>query len=159
MENKLQSNPGQWTVCIKSKRQRNKNNQGQQTKKIDPSLQVLIKYPGRKPEPITFNITDQEGSVLLSCEDVLKLHLIILQPGLEHMVEGSKLIASQTYINQVSNKTNVQELSQELATPQAIMCEEDIQKYFPHVIDGPTPWINSSVIVETNMGNPKCISV
>ena len=100
------------------------------------SLQVFIKYPGCKPEPITFNITDQEGSVLLSCEDVLKLHLITPQPGLEHMVEGSKLIASQADINQVSNKTNMQELSQELATPKTIMCKEDIRKYFPDVIDG-----------------------
>ena len=83
------------------------------------SLQVFIKYPGHKPEPITFNITDQEGSILLSCEDVLKLHLITPQPG-------SKLIASQADINQVSNKTNMQELSQELATPKTIMCKEDI---------------------------------
>ena len=70
------------------------------------SLQVFIKYPGHKPEPITFNITNQEGSVLLSCEDVLKLHFITPQPGLEHMVEGSKLIASQADINQVSHKPN-----------------------------------------------------
>ena len=73
----------------------------------------------------------QEGSVLLSCEDVLKLHLITPQPGLEHMVEGSKLIASQADINQVSNKTNMQELSQELATPKTIMCKEDIRSIFP----------------------------
>ena len=81
------------------------------------SLQVFIKYPGRKPEPITFNITNQEGSVLLSCEDVLKLHFITPQPGLEHMVEGSKLIASQADINQVNHKPNEQEPSQELETP------------------------------------------
>ena len=60
------------------------------------SLKVFVKYPGRKPEPLIFNITDQEGSVLLSCEDVLKLHLITPKPGLEDMVEGSKLIASQS---------------------------------------------------------------
>ena len=100
------------------------------------SLQVFIRYPGRKPEPITFNITNQEGSVLLSCEDVLKLHLITPQPDLEHMVEGSKLIASQADINQVSHKPNEQELSQELETPKTIMCKEDIRKYFPDVIDG-----------------------
>ena len=99
------------------------------------SLQVFIKYPGRKPEPITFNITNQEGSVLLSCEDS-KLNLITPQPGLEHMVEGSKLIASQADINQVSHKPNEQELSQELETPKTITCKEDIQKYFPDVIDG-----------------------
>ena len=91
------------------------------------SLQVFIKYPGRKPEPITFTF---------SCEDVLKLNLITPQPGLEHMVEGSKLIASQADINQVSNKTNEQELSQELETPKSITCKEDIRKYFPDVIDG-----------------------
>ena len=89
-------------------------------------LQVFIKYPGHKPEPITFNITNQEGSVLLSCEDVLKLHLITPQPGIEHMVEGSKLIASQADINQVSHKPNEQELSQELETPKTITCKEDI---------------------------------
>ena len=100
------------------------------------SLQVFIKYPGCKPEPITFNITNQEGSVLLSCEDVLKLHLITPRPGLEHMVEGSKLIASQADINQVSHKPNEQELSQELETPKTITCKEDISKYFPDVIDG-----------------------
>ena len=100
------------------------------------SLQVFIKYSGCKPEPITFNITNQEGSVLLSCEDVLKLHLITPQPGLEHMVEGLKLIASQADINQVSHKPNEQELSQELETPKTITCKEDIQKYFPDVIDG-----------------------
>ena len=90
------------------------------------SLQVFIKYPGCKPEPITFNITNQEDSVLLSCEDVLKLHLIAPQPGLEYMVEGSKLIASQADINQVSHKPNEQELSQELETPKTITCKEDI---------------------------------
>ena len=100
------------------------------------SLQVFIKYPGCKPKPITFNITNQEGSVLLSCEDVLKLHLITPQPGLEHMVEGLKLIASQADINQVSHKPNEQELSQKLETPKTITCKEDIQKYFPDVIDG-----------------------
>ena len=100
------------------------------------SLQVFIKYPGHKPKPITFNITNQEGSVLLSYEDILKLHLITPQPGLEHMVEGSKLIASQADINQVSHKPNKQELSQELETPKTIMCKEDIRKYFPDVIDG-----------------------
>ena len=96
------------------------------TTQVITNLQVFIKYPGRKPEPITFNITNQEGSVLLSCEDVLKLNLITPQPGLEHMVEGSKLIASQADINQVSHKPNEQELSQELETPKAITCKEDI---------------------------------
>ena len=70
------------------------------------SLQVFIKYSGHK--------------------DVLKLHLITPQPGLEHMVEGSKLIASQADINQVSHKPNEQELSQELETPKTITCKEDI---------------------------------
>ena len=90
------------------------------------SLKVFVKYPGRKPEPITFNIIDQEGSVLLSCEDVLKLHLITPKPDLENMVEGSKLVASQADINQISYKTHEQESSQELPTPQTITCKEDI---------------------------------
>ena len=77
-------------------------------------------------QTITFNITNQEGSVLLSCEDVLKHNLITPQPGLEHMVEGSKLIVSQADINQVSHKPNEQELSQELETPKTITCKEDI---------------------------------
>ena len=111
------------------------------------SLQVFIKYPGRKPKPITFNITNQDGSVLLSCEDVLKLHLITPQPGLEHMVEGSKLIASQADINQVSHKPNEQELSQELETPKTITCKEDIQKYFPDVIDGLEPFQENLTIL------------
>ena len=100
------------------------------------SLKVFVKYPGRKPEPITFNITDQEGSVLLSCEDVLKLHLITPKPDLEDMVEGSKLIASQANINHVSNETHEQESPPALPTLKTIMCKEDIQKYFPDVIDG-----------------------
>ena len=100
------------------------------------SLKVFVKYPGRKPELITFNITDQQGSVLLSCEDVLKLHLITPKPDLEDMVEGSKLIASQADINQIRNTTHEQESPQELPTPQAITCKEDIRKYFPDVIDG-----------------------
>ena len=52
------------------------------------------------------------------------------------MVEGSKLIASQADINQVSHKPNEQELSQELEIPKTITCKKDIQKYFPDVIDG-----------------------
>ena len=100
------------------------------------SLKVFVKYPGQKPELITFNITDQQGSVLLSCEDVLKLHLITPKPDLEDMVEGSKLIASQADINQIRNTTHEQESPQELPTPQAITCKEDIRKYFPDVIDG-----------------------
>ena len=100
------------------------------------SLKVFVKYPGRKPEPITFNITDQQDSVLLSCEDVLKLHLLTPKPDLEDMVEGSKLIASQADINQIRNTTHEQESPQELPTPQAITCKEDIRKYFPDVIDG-----------------------
>ena len=90
------------------------------------SLKVFVKYPGRKPEPIIFNITDQQGSVLLSCEDVLKLHLITPKPDLEDMVQGSKLIASQADINQISNTTHEQASPQELPTPQAITCKEDI---------------------------------
>ena len=111
------------------------------------SLQVFIKYPGHKPEPITFNITNQEGSVLLSCEDVLKLHLITPQPGLEHMVEGSKLIASQADINQVSHKPNEQELSQELETPKTITCKEGIQKYFPMLKMGLEPFQENLTIL------------
>ena len=52
------------------------------------------------------------------------------------MVEGSKLIASQAGINQISNKTHEQDSPQELPTPQTITCKEDIQKYFPDVING-----------------------
>ena len=100
------------------------------------SLKVFVKYPGRKPEPITFNITDQEGSVLLSCEDVLKLHLITPKPDLEDMVEGLKLIASQADINHVSNETHEQESPPALPTPKTIGCKEDMRKYFPDVIDG-----------------------
>ena len=94
------------------------------------SLQVFIKYPGCKLEPITFNITNQEGSVLLSCEDVLKLNLITPQPGLEHMVEGSKLIASQADINQVSHKPNEQELSQELEIPKTSRVRRTYESIF-----------------------------
>ena len=90
------------------------------------SLKVFVKYPGHKPEPITFNITDQDGSVLLSCEDVLKLHLITPKPDLEDMVEGSELIASQADINHVSNKTHDQEPPPVLPTPKTITCKEDI---------------------------------
>ena len=91
------------------------------------SLKVFLKYPGHKPEPITFNVTDQEGSVLLSCEDVLKLHLITPKPDLEDMVEGLKLIASQADINHVSNETHEQEFQPALPTPKTIKCKEDIQ--------------------------------
>ena len=100
------------------------------------TFKVFVKYPGRKPEPLTFNITDQEGSVLLSCEDVLKLHLITPKPGLEDMVEGSKLIASPADINQISNQTHEHASPLELPIPKTITCKEDIQEYFPDVING-----------------------
>ena len=86
------------------------------------TLKVFVKYPGQKPELLTFNITDQEGSVLLSCEDVLKLHLITPKPGLEDMVEGSKLIASPADINQISNQTHEQTSPKELPIPKTITC-------------------------------------
>ena len=52
------------------------------------------------------------------------------------MVEGLKLIASQADINHVSNKTHEQESASALPTLKTITCKEDIQKYFPDVIDG-----------------------
>ena len=52
------------------------------------------------------------------------------------MVKGLKLIANQADINQISNTTHEQASPQELPTPQAITCKEDIRKYFPDVING-----------------------
>ena len=90
------------------------------------STLVYVKYPGKHTQKLIFNVTNQEGSVLLCCEDVLSLELITPKDGLEEMEDEAKLISSTVDINQTTS----------VLTKQLVTSKDDIIKYFPEILEG-----------------------
>ena len=77
---------------------------------------VYVKYPGKAPQQLLFNVTDQEGSVLFCCEDTLNLDLTTPHDDLEDMEEGSNLVASSSDQAGVNNTKS--------GTPQEVVHKE-----------------------------------
>ena len=71
-------------------------------------------------------MTNQEGSVLLCCEDVLSLELITPKDGLEEMEDEATLISSTVDINQTSS----------VPTKWLVTSKDDIIRYFPEILEG-----------------------
>ena len=69
-------------------------------------------------------MTNQEGSVLLCCEDVLSLELITQKDGLEEMEDEATLISSTVDISQTTI----------VLTKQLVTSKDDIIKYFPEIL-------------------------
>ena len=71
-------------------------------------------------------MTNQEGSVLLCCEDVLRLELITPKDGHEEMEDEATLISSTVDTNQTTSVFN----------KQLVTSKDDIIKYFPEILEG-----------------------
>ena len=67
------------------------------------STLVYVKYPDKHTQKLIFNVTNQEGSVLLCCAYVLSLELITSKDGLEEMEDEATLISSTVDINQTTS--------------------------------------------------------
>ena len=92
------------------------------------SATVFVKYPGQPVTKLVFNVTDQEGSTLICCEDLLALGLVIPKSGLEEIPSDAHLVSSSSDDNQdVNNMT---------ATPPLITCKEDIKKHYSDCLEG-----------------------
>ena len=71
-------------------------------------------------------MTNQEGSVLLCCEDVLSLEFITPEDGLEEMEDEATLTSSTVDINQTTC----------VLTKLLVTSKDDIIKYFPEILEG-----------------------
>ena len=71
-------------------------------------------------------MTNQEGSVLLCCEDVLSLEFITPEDGLEEMEDEATLTSSTVDINQTTC----------VLTKLLVISKDDIIKYFPEILEG-----------------------
>ena len=80
---------------------------------------MYVKYPGKHTQKLVFHMTNQEGSVLLCCEDVLSLELIIPKDVLEEIEDEATLISSTVDINQTTS----------VLTKQLVTSKDDIIKY------------------------------
>ena len=90
------------------------------------STLVYVKYAGKQTQKLIFNVTNQEGSVLLCCEDVLSLELIIPKDGLEEMEDEATFTSSTVDINQTSS----------VPSKQLVTSKDDIIRYFPEILEG-----------------------
>ena len=90
------------------------------------STLVYMKDPGKHTQKLIFNVTNQGGSVLLCCEDVLSLELITPKDGLDEMEDEATLVSSTVEINQTTS----------VLTKQLVTSKDDIIKYFPEILEG-----------------------
>ena len=93
-------------------------------------------------------MTNQEGSVLLCCEDVQSLELITSKDGLEEMEDEATIILSTVDINQTTS----------VFTKQLVTSKDDIIKYFPEILEGlgKFPGEPYHINVDPNVP-PKCL--
>ena len=87
---------------------------------------MYVKYPGKHTQKLIFNVTNQEGSVFLCCENVLSLELITPKDGFEEIEDEATLISGTMDINQTTS----------LLTKQLVTSKDDIIKYFPEILEG-----------------------
>ena len=112
------------------------------------STLVYVKYPDKCTQKLIFNVTNQEGSFLLCCEDVLSLELITPKDGLEEMEDEATLISSTVDINQTTS----------VLTKQLVTSKDDIINYFPDILEGlgKFPGKPYHINVDSNVP-PKCL--
>ena len=92
------------------------------------SVCVFVKYPGQPTVKLDFNVTNQEGSTLICCQDLLSLGLVIPKSGLEDVPADATVISSQVDANQKINNVD--------KTTPIVRCKEDIRKHFSDCLDG-----------------------
>ena len=109
---------------------------------------VYVKYSGKHTQKLIFNVTSQEGSVLLCCEDVLSLELTTPKDGLEEMEDEATLISSTVDINQTTS----------VLTKQLVTSKDVIIKYFPEILGGLGKFPSEPYHINVDPGVPlKCL--
>ena len=109
---------------------------------------VYVKYPGKHTQKLIFNMTNQEGSVLLCCEDMLSLELITPKDGLKEMEDEVTLIWSTVDINQTTS----------VLTKQLVTSKDDIIKYFPEILEGLGRFPGKPYLINVDPNvPPKCL--
>ncbi len=94
------------------------------------STSVFVKLPGQPTVKLDFNVTNQEGSTLICCQDLLALGLVIPKAGLEEIPQDAHLISSNSDATQ-----NVNNVTTSSAIP-LVTQKEDIKKHFPDCLNG-----------------------
>jgi len=94
------------------------------------STSVFVKYPGQPTVKLDFNVTNEEGSTLICCQDLLALALVIPKAGLEEIPRDAHLVSSSS-----DETEDVNNVTSSTATP-LVTRKEDIKKHFSDCLNG-----------------------